>query len=165
MTRETITTGELAGWTRWRREPDGRFASLLGDFYFREAAGGGVECRMETDRRHSNGLGYIHGGCIMSFIDMAMFGFIFRQLENNAAVTLSCATDFLSAGIVGKPIEASGEILKETGKLLFVRGLVTQDGVNVASFTGTMRKIARPPRSEGVQQQRPETDGLAGRPV
>jgi acyl-coenzyme A thioesterase PaaI-like protein len=83
----------------------------------------------------------------MSFIDMAMFSFIFRQLENSAAVTLSCATDFLSAGIVGKPIEAHGEILKETGKMLFVRGLVTQDGVNLASFTGTMRKVPRVPRS------------------
>ncbi|WP_188761759.1 PaaI family thioesterase [Sandarakinorhabdus glacialis] len=144
MAREHITDGPNAGWTRWRRDPDGRFASLLGDFYFREGETSGVECKMETDRRHSNGLGYIHGGFIMSFIDMAMFAFIFRQLENHAAVTLSCATDFLSAGIVGKPIEATGEILKETGKMLFVRGLVTQDGENVASFTGTMRKIARP---------------------
>ncbi len=144
MTREPITTGEHAGWTRWRRDPDGRFASLLGDFFFRQTSAGDVECRMETDRKHSNGLGYLHGGFIMSFIDMAMFSFIFRQLENHAAVTLSCATDFLSAGIVGKPIEASGEILKETGKMLFVRGLVRQDGVNLASFTGTMRKIPRP---------------------
>ena len=146
MARELITNGNLAGWTRWRRDPDGRFASLLGDFYFRAGENGSVECRMETDRKHSNGLGYIHGGFIMSFIDMAMFAFIFRQLERSAAVTLSCATDFLSAGIVGKPIEASGEILKETGKMLFVRGLVRQDGANVASFTGTMRKIARPTR-------------------
>ena len=149
MTRETITEGALAGWTRWRRDPDGRFASLLGDFYFRQSSDQGVECKMETDRRHSNGLGYIHGGFIMSFIDMAMFAFIFRQLENSAAVTLSCATDFLSAGVVGKPIEATGEILKETGKMLFVRGLVKQEGVNVASFTGTMRKVPRLPRPEG----------------
>lgn len=161
MTRETIITGELAGWTRWRRDPDGRFASLLGDFYFREAAGG-VECRMDTDRKHSNGLGYIHGGFIMSFIDMAMFAFIFRQLENSAAVTLSCATDFLSAGIVGKPIEASGEILKETGKMLFVRGLVRQDGVNVASFTGTMRKVPRIARPSGdAADTRPVTTKTA----
>lgn len=161
MTRETISTGELAGWTRWRRDPDGRFASLLGDFYFREADGG-VECRMETDRRHSNGLGYIHGGFIMSFIDMAMFAFIFRQLESSAAVTLSCATDFLSAGIVGKPIEASGEILKETGKMLFVRGLVRQDGVNVASFTGTMRKVPRLARPAGdAADTRPVTTKTA----
>ena len=39
---------------------------------------------METARKHSNGLGYLHGGFIMSFIDMAMFAFIFRQLENSA---------------------------------------------------------------------------------
>ncbi|WP_426164435.1 PaaI family thioesterase [Sandarakinorhabdus sp. DWP1-3-1] len=156
MTREHITSGDLAGWTRWRRDPDGRFASLLGDFYFR-ATDHGVECRMETDRKHSNGLGYIHGGFIMSFIDMAMFAFIYRQLENSAAVTLSCATDFLSAGVVGKPIEASGEILKETGKMLFVRGLVRQDGVNVASFTGTMRKVPRLPRPDG--------DAAASRPA
>jgi uncharacterized protein (TIGR00369 family) len=157
MTREHITTGEHAGWTRWRRDPDGRFASMLGDFFFRQAEAGDVHCRMETDRKHSNGLGYLHGGFIMSFIDMAMFAFIYRQLENSAAVTLSCATDFLSAGIVGKPIEASGEILKETGKMLFVRGLVTQDGVNLASFTGTMRKIPRPTRTEA--------DGRGERPV
>ena len=156
MAREHITDGPNAGWTRWRRDPDGRFASLLGDFFFRQGPDGSVECKMETDRRHSNGLGYIHGGFIMSFIDMAMFAFIFRQLENHAAVTLSCATDFLSAGIVGKPIEATGEILKETGKMLFVRGLVKQDGVNVASFTGTMRKIARPGLTLG--------DGAAARP-
>jgi uncharacterized protein (TIGR00369 family) len=155
MSRELITEGPDAGWICWRREPDGRFASLLGDFLFRQGEHG-VECRMATDRRHSNGLGYIHGGFIMSFIDMAMFAFIYRQLDNSAAVTLSCATDFLSAGIVGKPIEASGEILKETGKMLFVRGLVTQDGANVASFTGTMRKVPRKPR--------PDSDGHEGRP-
>ncbi|MEI6419356.1 MAG: PaaI family thioesterase, partial [Sphingomonadales bacterium] len=100
----------------------------------------------------------LHGGFIMSFIDMAMFAFIYRQLENSAAVTLSCATDFLSAGIVGKPIEAHGEILKETGKMLFVRGLVTQEGVNLASFTGTMRKVPRVARpAEDGQTQRPES--------
>jgi uncharacterized protein (TIGR00369 family) len=157
MSRETLTDGPHAGWTRWRRDPDGRFASLLGDFLFRQTDSGDVLCRMETDRRHSNGLGYIHGGFIMSFIDMAMFAFIFRQLENSAAVTLSCATDFLSAGIVGEPIEASGEVLKETGKMLFVRGLVTQNGTSIASFTGTMRKVPRKPRPEG--------DGAADRPA
>ena len=157
MTRELITDGEHTGWTRWRRDDDGRFTAMLGDFYFRGGASGGVECRMETTRRHSNGLGFLHGGFIMSFIDMAMFAFIFRQLENSAAVTLSCATDFLSAGIVGKPIEASGEILKETGKMLFVRGLVTQEGEKIASFTSTMRKVSRLPRPQG--------DGAAARPL
>ncbi len=156
MNLEHITDGEHAGWSHWHREPQGRFHDFLGDLYFRVTAQDKVECRMATDRRHSNGLGYLHGGFIMSFVDMAMFTFIFRQLESQGAVTLSCATDFLAAGIVGKPIEASGEILKETGKMLFVRGLVTQDGTTIASFTGTMRKVPRRDRPAGDgHQERP----------
>jgi uncharacterized protein (TIGR00369 family) len=131
------------GWIRWDKAPDGRFHDLLGDLYFRVTANG-VESRMDTGRQHSNPLGFLHGGFLMSFIDMAMFTIIRpRFSRGEGAVTLSCATDFLTGGIPGEPIEARGEVLKETGKLFFVRGLVTQRGDNVASFTGTMRKIAR----------------------
>ena len=133
------------GWIRWEKTPDGRFLDLLGNLYFRMTANG-VESKMETDRRHSNQLGFLHGGFLMSFVDMAMFTIIRpRFAPGEGAVTLSCATDFLTGGIPGEPIEAHGECLKETGKLFFVRGLVTQRGANVASFTGTMRKITRRP--------------------
>ncbi len=141
-----ITEGDFSGWYVWDSAPQGRFHDLLGGFYFRRQADGTVECRMATDRRHSNGHGFLHGGFLMSFIDMAMFAFIAPQLETQAAVTLSCATDFLTAGVVGVPIDATGEILKETGKMIFVRGLLRQDGVNVCSFTGTMRKVPRKPQ-------------------
>jgi uncharacterized protein (TIGR00369 family) len=143
MTGKLIETGELAGWTHWVRDTDGRFGTVLGDLYMRENADESVRIRIETERRHTNVLGYLHGGFIMSFIDVAMFGIIHRQLQTVAAVTLSCATDFLSAGVAGKPLEATGELLKETGKMLFVRGLVQQEGMNVASFTGTLRKVQR----------------------
>jgi len=141
MAGELITTGDLAGWTRWMRDTDGRFGTVLGDLYMREEPDETVKIRIETERRHSNVLGYLHGGFIMSFIDVAMFGIIHRQLAQSPAVTLSCATDFLTAGVVGRPLEATGELLKETGKMLFVRGLVRQDRVNLASFTGNLRKI------------------------
>ena len=146
MTDPQPHTLDLDGWVRWEKTPDGRFLDLLGNLYFRVTANG-VESRMDTDRRHSNGLNFLHGGFLMSFVDMAMFTIIRPRFKaGEGAVTLSCATDFLAGGIPGEPIEAHGEVLKETGKLFFVRGLVTQRGGNVASFTGTMRKIAhRPP--------------------
>ena len=143
-----MTEGDLAGWYCWDHKPQGRFHDLLGDFYFRGGPDGSVQCRMATDRRHPNGLGYLHGGFLMSFIDQAMFAFIAPQLEKSAAVTLSCATDFLSAGIVGQPIDATGEVLKETGKMIFVRGLLLQGETRVCSFTGTMRKVPRMPRPD-----------------
>jgi len=145
MTELLPRTPDADGWIRWEKVPDGRFLDLLGDLYFRVTTNG-VEARMDTDRRHSNQLGFLHGGFLMSFVDMAMFTIIRpRFAKGEGAETLSCATDFLTGGIPGEPIEAHGEVLKETGKMFFVRGLVTQRGANVVSFTGTMRKITRRP--------------------
>jgi uncharacterized protein (TIGR00369 family) len=142
-----ITDGEFAGWSVWHGRNEGRFSDLLGNFYFRQQADGSVLARMATDQRHANGHGFLHGGFLMSFVDMAMFAFIAPLLETQGAVTLSCATDFLGAGVVGQPIDATGEILKETGKMIFVRGLLRQGDHLVCSFTGTMRKVPRPPRA------------------
>jgi uncharacterized protein (TIGR00369 family) len=144
MTDTARPAPDADGWTAWIGKPDGRFHDLLGQMYFRRAADGSVESRMDTDRRHSNGHGFLHGGFLMSFVDMAMFAIIRPRFGGGeGAVTLSCATDFLTGGIPGEAIEARGEVLKETGKLFFVRGLVTQGDANVCSFTGTMRKITR----------------------
>jgi acyl-coenzyme A thioesterase PaaI-like protein len=35
------------------------------------------------------------------------------------------------------------EVLRETGRLVFLRGLVVQEDETVASFTGTVRKPSR----------------------
>ena len=141
-----VPAAAAGDWVAWIKQPDGRFQDLLGQLYFRVAAGDSVEMRMDTGREHSNPMDFLHGGFLMSFVDMAMFAIIRpRFTREEGAVTLSCATDFLAGGRPGAPIEARGELLKETGKLYFVRGLVTQGGDNVCSFTGTMRKITRRP--------------------
>ena len=38
------------------------------------------------------------------------------------------------------PLEAEVELLKETGRLLFLRGVVTQNEGRIAAFSGTIRK-------------------------
>jgi hypothetical protein len=43
--------------------------------------------------------------------------------------------------VVGEPLEARIELLRETGRMLFLRGLIVQDSAGtVASFSGTLRK-------------------------
>ena len=141
-----ITEGEWAGWYIWHARNENRFSDMLGNMYFRRHDDGSVETCMPTDGRHANGLGYLHGGFLMSFIDISLFAFIAPVLENSGAVTLSCAVDFLSAGIVGEPISATGEVLKESGKMVFVRGLMILGATTFCSFNGTMRKVPRPAR-------------------
>ena len=56
-------------------------------------------------------------------------------------MTLDLSTQFIGGGRIGEPLEAQVELLKETGRLLFLRGLVVQgEGDPIASFAGTIRK-------------------------
>ena len=53
---------------------------------------------------------------------------------------LDLNTHFIGAGRVGEPLEAQVEILRETRRLIFVRGLLVQMEMTVAEFSGTIRK-------------------------
>jgi acyl-coenzyme A thioesterase PaaI-like protein len=56
------------------------------------------------------------------------------------ASTLDMSIQFITGGAISVATEAHVELLRETGRLLFLRGVVVQDDVMVASFLGTIRK-------------------------
>ena len=144
LAREDITHGPYAGWTLWRGHHPNRFSELLGPYYFRTDEAGIVRCKMETGVQHMNGLGFLHGGFLMAFIDQVMFAVVRHRLSATVgAVTLSCDTHFLGSGRAGQVLDGTGEIMKETGKMLFVRGMLSQDGEPVCAYTGTLRKVTR----------------------
>jgi len=141
---DIMTEGPFAGWTRWRGHFENRFTDLVGPHYYRTLDDGRVECALIGEEKHLNGLGFLHGGFIMAFVDMVLFS-VARPLLSKTlgAVTLSCDTHFLGSGVAGTPLVGTGEVLRETGKLIFVRGLLTQDGAKVAAYTATLRKVPR----------------------
>jgi acyl-coenzyme A thioesterase PaaI-like protein len=65
-----------------------------------------------------------------------------HALDGDAAgsVTLDLSTQFIGAGQVGEPLDAVVEALRETRRLLFLRGTVMQGDHLVAAFNGTVRK-------------------------
>ncbi len=138
-----VAEGPLKGWRHWDHPEEGNFQTLVGPIHFRTAEDGSVECRAPTELKHRNQGGYLHGGYVATFIDMAMFAIAAPALITHRAVTLTLNTEFLAAGVWGEDIYATGEVTRETGKLLFVRGMVTQSGP-IASFSGVLRKV--PPR-------------------
>ena len=88
----------------------------------------------------------LHGGALLGFIDMAMFAACrgFGVLTAGAAVTLDLSTQFMGGATIDKPVEAQVELLRETGRMLFVRGIVVQDDAKIAAFSGTLRKSSPP---------------------
>lgn len=150
MAAVLVEDGPWKGWKAWHARPEGRFVDGLGDVYYRDGAfsdGTGVLSAIETGMRHANGLGFLHGGFLMAFVDVAMFATIRHLLATQAAVTLQCSTDFLGAGTIGQVLEGRGRMVKETGKLVWVSGTLTQgEGAQLlCQWHGLLRKVPRPP--------------------
>lgn len=138
-----LEDGPLAGWRTWPAHDHVSFGNALGQIWWTDLPDGRVRVRIETQQRHVNGAGFIHGGFLMSFADMALYAGAWHSLKENTAVTLTCNTEFLGAGLPGKPLEAICEVLQETGKLIFLRGLVEQEQRPIIAFSATLRKVPR----------------------
>ena len=129
------------GWMRWGLRNSDRYNAFLGEMLVRVEEGL-ARVRMTPERRHSNFGNNVHGGAMLGFIDVALFaaGRSFGVISAGMAVTLDLNTHFIGAGKLDEPLEARVELLRETGRLLFLRGLVVQSHGPVAEFSGTIRK-------------------------
>jgi len=132
------------GWWTWALADDTRFNAVIGKLLVRADGPGRASCRMFPEEAHSNLGDMVHGGAILTFIDMALFaGGRLAGANVMRAVTLDLSTRFLSPGRIGVPLDAEVELLRETKRLAFFAGKVMQEGELVASFSGALRKSSR----------------------
>ena len=132
------------GWMRWGFKDPTRYNAFLGEMMVR-AHDRRAFVRMTPERQHSNLADRMHGGALLGFIDVALFAAArsFGLISAGTAVTLDLNTHFIGGGRLGEAVEAQVELLRETGRLLFLRGLVVQGSDTVAEFSGTIRKPGR----------------------
>ena len=151
MTDQPLFTYEddpqLSGWKRWQFRDPTRFNAFVEPVHVR-LEGEIARVRMIPGHRHSNMRDAVHGGALLGFMDVALFaaGRAFGCLSAGGAVTLDLSAQFIGAGRIGVPLEARLDLLRETGRLLFLRGLIVQDDEpTIASFAATLRKASAPP--------------------
>ena len=132
------------GWYSWGDFPRGSFASRTGRLLFKPDGPRAAICRMFPDQGHLNLGGSIHGGAVMSFIDMALFaGGRCAGMAEGHYVTLDLHTRFLNRGRIGVPLDAEVRLIRQTpGGLVFLAGTCTQDGEPCYDFSGTLKKIS-----------------------
>lgn len=133
-----VTQGEWTGWSAWPSDP---FETINGPFYFRREPDGRVRTAFVAERRHMNAFGFMHGGCVMSFADYSLFMIAYNEIEAMHGVTISLNGEFVGSVQVGARVEATGEVVRAGGSLIFVRGLVTADGETALSFSGVLRRL------------------------
>ena len=135
-----ITSGEWAGWMQWSGDP---FELHAGPFYTRREADGRLISAFRAEAKHMNGGGFMHGGCLMTFADYALFAIADKALMDTGSVTASLNGEFIDSALVGDLIEASGEVVRAGGSLVFIRGLVTTGGRPLLNFSAIVKKVRR----------------------
>ena len=137
------------GWHRWELSDPSLFnPQVMGAMILRREGERRARLRLlETVRRHSNLHDNVHGGVILALVDIAMFAgtYVLAGADVAGAVTLDVNCQFIGAGRIGEPLDAVTELLRETRRLVFVRGTVEQGDVLVAAYSGTIRKPTTPP--------------------
>jgi len=125
-----------------QRDLDEPFEMLIGPFYLKEEADGTYSSAFIAEEKHTNAMGAVHGGLLMSFSDFSLFS-IARNHVKQDCVTVGFNSEFITAAKVGDIVKSSGEILRATRSLIFVRGTLYTTENTILSFSGVLKRIKK----------------------
>lgn len=117
--------------------------NLVGPFYYHRDR---KLLRFRVQERHTNAVGYCHGGALSTFVDCALFiiGADYsrtpEQPNRPLYITASLQIHFLSGAARGELLEARGEVLRvnrRDGRLL-IRGVATAGQRLVCAFDASI---------------------------
>jgi acyl-coenzyme A thioesterase PaaI-like protein len=143
-----VECGGEDGWFTWNMVDRTRFnTAVLGEMRVR-CEGQLCRLRMFPERRHTNLTDNVHGGVTLALIDVSLFAamHINGSGEAGPSVTVELSTQFVGGGDPAHPLDALTEIVRETGKMLFLRGQCVQAAGDgrvdiIASYSGIIRKM------------------------
>jgi len=128
------------GYALWGYEDP--YEALIGPFYMKDNGDGTHRSAFFSERRHVNTGGALHGGLLMSFADYSLFAIAKDQL-GGPCVTVGFNSEFIGAVGEGHLVESSGEVLRATRSLLFVRGTIFTGDQTLLSFSGVLKRIRK----------------------
>ena len=134
-----ITEGDFAGWQTY--DTHGTFDQVVGPFYFRLDDDGRMRSAFRAEAKHMNMGGRMHGGCLMTFADIALFQAAYQEMEGASGVTVSLDSTFIDGAYEGELVEATGEVVRAGKSLIFVRGQITTGDRILLTFSGVIRKF------------------------
>jgi len=139
-----VADGPWAGWLSWADRVPGTFLDAIGVSYSRSDAPGRATVMVATLPSHNNRMDALHGGFLASFADHAYFAGLcaMGRLEQAGAVTVDLNMQYCGSGRIGVDLRAEIELLRETGRLIFMRLTLWQEDVLVAASSATFRKAS-----------------------
>ena len=124
-------------------EGRGGFSTLNGPYFHR--LGGDQEVAEQAFfalKRHSNGLGLVHGGMLSAFMDGVLAGAVWRG-TGKTAVTIHLSIDFLRMARVGEWVMGEGRLTRATKEVAFAEGRAYVGGHDVVRCSGVFKLMNR----------------------
>ena len=121
-------------------EYDDPFEEHVGPFGYK-VVDDAISFAFLADARHANSSGTLHGGILMTFADFALCLTAIWDQPGERCVTVSCNSEFVAAGHPGELVEDSGEVVRRTRSLTFVRGQVFTEGRVLLNYSGIVKRI------------------------
>ena len=129
------------------RDAHGGFHQLIGPFYIRDN-GTDREYGFYADERHINPAGVVHGGLLMTVMDMVLTSTVIQFIDGkNHVSTIAMNCDFLAPISQGSWITGRGEVTRRTKSIAFVRGRLQVEGRDAVTGTGVWRVFSSPART------------------
>ncbi|MEM7098871.1 MAG: PaaI family thioesterase [Pseudomonadota bacterium] len=113
---------------------------MIGPFYL-ERTDDDIRAGMLVEARHCNGMQSVHGGVLMTFADFALCAQARFQTEDKHIVTVSLSTEFVDGAPVGSWLESAGTVIRRTGRLVFVQGVIQHNNTPVLTYSGIGKRV------------------------
>jgi acyl-coenzyme A thioesterase 13 len=122
------------------------FNHSIGPFYRLPDADGGETVRFAfvVAEKHMNSGGSIHGGMLMSFVDMAMGQTSRAKTGATGGSTISLNCDFVGPGRLGDVIEARVRVSRRARTMLFLGAELYSGDRLILVATGLWKVIGAP---------------------
>lgn len=116
------------------------FIEANGPLYWRDD-GGYLVFGIRVEPRHTNAAGTLHGGMLMTLVDMQLNSALNYQLGTGLFIpTVAITVDFIAPAVVGDWVQGRTEILRRGGSTVFTDGRIAkEDGTLLARASGIFR--------------------------
>ena len=96
---------------------------------------------IRVEPRHTNAGGTLHGGMLMTLVDMQLNSSLNYQLDTGLFIpTVSINVDFLAPAVAGDWVQGRTEVLKRGGSTVFTDcRIIKQDGTLIARAAGIFK--------------------------
>lgn len=126
------------------------FVKELG-FALHRMDGGESELRYEARPEHTNSYGVMHGGAVMTLLDVAMATAARSDTPEMGVVTIEMKSSFMRPA--RGPMVARGKLIQRTRSMAFAEAWIYDaEGTLCSQSTGTFKYVpkAQPPQGQGI---------------